>query len=422
MTRVILHLDMDAYFASVEAKANPALRGKPVLVVADPKRRSVVMTASYEARAFGVKTGMNLAEAKRLCPRALVVEGDGSKYHATTLELLDILESFTDQVEMASIDEAYLDVTGSLRLFQTDGEGLARRLQDRVRRELGLPCSVGVASNKFLAKLASGMDKPSGITVLESERVSRVLAGTPVEELCGVGPNLKAALNALGIRTAGELGEASPSALGGRFGFWGHILRRMGRGEDDSPVRRLGDVEPPKSVGHSHTLPRDTMDPDVLRSFLLLLSEKVAVRLRRGGWAARTVALTLRTAGFETASRHETLREPTDDGEILYRTSLRLLEKRWMPLEEPVRLLGVAASSLAPNAGLCYLLECLQSRRRLVETVDALNRKLGDFSVRPAAILTAERFGILPTPIPPHPTLPPPGRRTEREGNDHGEW
>ncbi len=195
MNRVILHVDMNAYFASVEQKSNPLLLGKPLAVVADSRRRAIILTASYEARPFGIKTGMPLWEAKKLCPRLVVVDGNSEKYLDASAKILDTLESFSDQVEMTSCDEAYLDATASQKLFETDGEGIARLIKTKIRKITGLSCSVGVAPNKLLAKMGSDRKKPDGLTVVKPDQIDEFLKDTPVQEMCGIGHRTREKLN-----------------------------------------------------------------------------------------------------------------------------------------------------------------------------------------------------------------------------------
>ncbi|HAH08266.1 MAG TPA: DNA polymerase IV [Elusimicrobia bacterium] len=396
MSRVVLHLDMNAYFASVEQKANPALRGRPVAVVGDLKRRSIVLTASYEARAFGVKTGNLYWDARRLCHGLIPVVGDPRKYVAQTREIVRVLEDYSDQVEVASIDEGYLDVTGSLKLFKTDGLGVARRLQARIKDELGLPCSVGAAPNKLLAKLASGLRKPMGLYEIRPEDVAGLLAELPVEELCGIGPRLKESLNRLGIRTCGQLGAAPLDLLQAEFGFWGYWMRRWGRGEDESPVRRSTELEAVKSVGHSTTLPQDTSDPEVVRSFMLLLAEKVGVRLRRGGLMGRTVSASCRYDDFRGFSKSRTLDEPLCDGPALCGVALDILHE--MRPERPLRQLGVCVSSLVLQESPPFLLEHLEKGRLAAQAMDEVNEEFGRGTLKRAGVLEAERFGVLEAP------------------------
>ena len=400
MTRVIIHVDMNAYFASVEQKANPLLRGKPLLVVADSRRRSVVMTASYEARKFGVKTAMNLWEAKKLCPHALVVDGNSDKYLDSTRKILQVLESFSNQIEMSSCDEAYLDVTGSRNYFRSDGEGIGRMLKGKVKAVTGLPCSVGVAPNKLLAKLASDRKKPDGLTVIRPEDVESFLADTPIEELCGIGDRLKNHLNRLGIKTCGQLGAMNQGFLENYFGVWGYWLKRMGQGKDDSPVKVITEREDAKSVGHSMTFPKDASDNDILKSYLLLLSEKVGCRMRENHYQGRTVSLYVRYKDFNGAGRQKAIKSPIDDGYEIYRVALSILEQ-FKPFPRPVRLLGVSVSSLIRAQWQEYLIEAMARRRELNQVYDGVNRKFGPFTLKPASLLHAERLGILDAPVPP---------------------
>ncbi len=398
MTRTILHLDMDAYFASIEQKLNPALQGKPVVVVGDLKRRSIVLTASYEARAFGIKTGDLFWNAQKLCPQVIPVISSHHKYSAQTEELVALLEQYSSQVEMTSIDEGYLDVTGSLRLFKTDGEGLARLIQKRIQDELRLPCSVGVAPNKLLAKLASGMKKPMGITVIRPETVQDILAQLPIEKISGIGPHLKASLNQMGIMTCGQLAQAPLKQLEAKFGAIGRWLKACGLGEDDSPVKNAGDEDTPKSIGHSTTLPKDTKDRRVIESFLLLLAEKVGTRLRKAKLLGRTITTTVRFHDFKTISKSHTLQEAVDDGLSVSKAAVRIFDQ--MHADRPIRLLGVTVSNLADSDGTPYLFESMEKGWQVARAMDAINEKYGKGKIRRAKVLDAEKFGVLESAMP----------------------
>jgi DNA polymerase-4 len=391
--RVIVHVDMNSYFASVEQKTNPALLGKPVVVVGDLKRRSIVLTASYEARAYGIKTGDLFWDAKRRCPQVVPVIADHHKYTAQTEEIVAILEQYSSQVEMTSIDEGFLDVTGSLGLFKTDGAGLARMIQKRIKDELQLPCSVGVAPNKLLAKLASGMKKPMGVVVIRPEAVRDTLADLPVEELSGIGPHLRASLNQMGIRTCGQLAAVPLEMLRAKFGVVGQWLRQSAQGEDDSPVKNSGEQDDAKSVGHSTTLPADTADRKVIESFILLLAEKVGIRLRKGRLLGRTITTTVRYSDFTTASKSHSVIEPVDDGLAISRIALKIFDQ--MDEGRPVRLLGVTVSNLAPADGAQFLFESLEKGRKVSRAMDEINEKFGKGKIRRAKVLEAEKFGVL---------------------------
>ncbi|MFB0525930.1 MAG: DNA polymerase IV [bacterium] len=385
MNRVIMHVDMNAFFASIEQKANPRLRNKPVLVGGSPHSRTVVATASYEAREYGVKTGMPLSEARRLCPQAILVEGNSAKYIDTSLEIIKILNEFTDQVEVFSIDEAFIDVTGSQALFGKPVE-IARKIKERLRRKLGLTCSIGIAPNKLLAKLASEMEKPDGLVEIEEEEVSNILASLPVEKLCGIGEKTAFHLSRLGIRTAEELGNAPLDLLIHHFGIIGHLLKQMGRGMDGSRVISYTEEGEVKSMGHSYTLPGDTSDMEMIRTVLLRLSEQVGRRLRKGGYRGRRVTLVLRYSDFFTFSRDLSIRDYIDCGLDIYYVALRIL-KRIGRLAKAVRLVGVKVSNLISDCGQLYLLESYKKREALMGAIDRINDKFGEFTLHPCRLL-----------------------------------
>lgn len=414
--RVVLHVDMNAFFAAVEQKARPELRGKPIVVVGGLGRRGIVLTASYEARPFGVKTGMVLFRAQALCPGLIAVEGRFSAYVEASRRIFAVLQTFTERVEMSSIDEAFLDVTDPR--FAGDDAWARRRgaeLQSAIHREVGLPCSVGVAPNKLLAKLASEMKKPNGLTMIRPEDVEVLFAKTPVDALCGIGKKMAQALKGLGIQTCAQLGAADFETLYTRFGVWGHWLKRMGQGVDDSPVARTDAPDEAKSVGHSTTFPADTKDPDLVRAYLLHLSEKVGARLRRYGREGREIALTLRNGDFKTRTVHHALAYAIQTDESIYQEADRLFQ-RFLPLRQPVRLVGVSVARLESPGGQLSLFETANPSGRLAATVDRLNAKYGKGTVTRARTALAKKHGILNPPIPPAYR----GKRDEIKGNSPG--
>jgi len=299
MDRLILHLDMNAFFASVEQRANPYLRGKPILVGGSRAARTVVATASYEARQYGVETGMPMKQALRLCPHAIVVQGTPIKYIDTSERIFRMFLDYTPLVEIFSIDEAFLDVTSTVHFFGGTLP-IAHQIKARIRNRFGLTCSIGIGPNKLIAKLASGMQKPDGLVEVTADRVPQILEDLPVDELCGIGDRLKEHLALMGIATCGELGRMTEEMLVERFGIIGSLLHRMGRGLDNSPVLLQEEITPAKSMSHCHTLEEDLYDLDRLKALLLFLSEKVASRLREDRACARTVHLTIRLPNFET--------------------------------------------------------------------------------------------------------------------------
>jgi len=386
--RTILHVDQNAFFASVEQQANPELRGRPIAVIG--RGRTVVTTASYEARAFGVKTGMTTWEAKRACPLIILVVGNNAAYTRISTQIKKIFLDYTPLVETFSIDEAFLDVTGSLRLFGSP-ERIAHLIKAQIRHHFGLTCSIGIAPNKLLAKLASEMKKPDGLTIIRPEETAGVLETVPIEDLCGIGRKTHRQLALLGIRTCGDLGRFPVENLRRRFGVIGERLVMMGQGRDDSPVVPDEEAEEVKSVGHSTTLDRDIIDRNEILRYLLQLSEMVGRRARRYGVAGKTVHLTVRYADFTTFGRQQTRPRPTNASEEIYGEAVRILDT--FVLEQPVRLLGVRITNL------CYQREQLplfaEERRKALATgaMDAVNDRYGDFSVTLGSLLDSEEKG-----------------------------
>ena len=321
--RTILHVDMDAFFASVEQKEHRWLEGKPVIVGGDPqKRRGVVSAASYPARKYGVKAGMPLILARKLCPHAtFIILTDMEKYSYISSQLVKIFYHFTPVVQPFSIDEAFLDITGCQRLFGKPYQ-IAQKLKNEIKNEVGLSCSVGIAPNKLLAKLASSLNKPDGLTIISKDKVKNTLYPLKVEKLWGIGEKTSKVLSKFGIRTLGDLASYPVEVLKNELGKAGEWLHLIANGVDDSPVFVKSPLE--KSLGHEHTLPRDTSDPDEISSVLLSLSSMVARRLRQKRFQGRTITLKLRYSDFVTLTRSETIPKPTDSEHKIYQVAKNL--------------------------------------------------------------------------------------------------
>jgi DNA polymerase IV len=384
--RTIIHVDMDAFYASVEQRDRPETRGRPVIVGADPRGRGVVSAASYEARRFGVHSAMPISRAFRLCPEGIFLPVDMDKYAAVSREIMAVLADFTPLVEPLSIDEAFLDVTAS-RALHGDGAAIAREMKERIRASVSLTASVGVAPNKFLAKVASELRKPDGLVVVEPGSEALFLAPLPVSRLWGVGRVTGAELDAMGIRTIGQLALTPAAHLEARFGKHGPALLALARGLDDRAV------EPdalPKSMGAEETFERDTGDADLLRATLRGQSERVGRELRAEGYAGRTVTLKLRFADFSTITRAHT-DDPTQDGLAIYRRVESLFDR--VRLRQAVRLIGLSVSGLGPaGAGQLSLLAPDALRReRLARAVDRLAARFGEEAVRPASLVPRQR-------------------------------
>jgi DNA polymerase-4 len=349
--RAIIHLDLDAFYTAVEILENPELEGKPVVVGGRPGERGVVASASYAARAFGVRSAMPVSRALSLCPEAVVVPPRHRLYSEYSRRVMDILRQASPLFEQMSIDEAYLDVTESTLEWE-DAIEMARELQRRVLEETGLSASLGVASNKLIAKVASDRDKPGGLTVVRPGDETRFLAPLNVRVLWGVGPVMARKLGEMGVTSVGDLAQISEAELRARFGSQGGALFRQAQGIDRRTVITEREI---KSVSQERTFRRDIADEEVLHDQLRRLSQKVAERLKRKELAACTVAIKLRYADFSTLTRQMTLAVPTDDEQAIFRAARTLLERSWQP-GRPVRLLGVAARRLSAPPGQLSLL------------------------------------------------------------------
>jgi nucleotidyltransferase/DNA polymerase involved in DNA repair len=384
--RTILHLDMDAFFAAVEQRDRPELRGQPVIIGADPKEgrgRGVVSTASYEARRFGVGSAMPISKAWRLCPHGIYIHPDIDKYAAESEKVMEILRRASDVVEPVSIDEAFLDVTGSARALG-DGPTIARRLKDAIRDELRLTASVGVATSKLVAKIASDMQKPDGLVVVPAGAEARFLAPLPIRRLWGVGPKMEEQLAKLGVVTIGDLAALDPARLERRLGTHGHDLQLLARGEDERPVA----AEPAgaKSLGQEHTYGRDTSDPARLRATLLSLADAVAARLRAHGLRARTVTLKYRDEDFQTTTHARTLREATDSGGTLFEVAQALFADVHRAGRR-VRLLGIYSSHFGDEPPQRGLFDEPAETAPLDRLRDAVVRRFGDEAITRASLL-----------------------------------
>jgi DNA polymerase-4 len=384
---VILLVDMDAFFASVEQAHHPHLRGQPVIVCGDPSRRGVVTAASYEARPSGVHAGMSLADARRLCPDAHYVEGNPEKYVSLSLKLLDLYLERTPDVEPFSVDEAFLRVGRPGDSLASAAE-FAADLQREIEARHGLTASIGVGPNKLIAKMAAGVRKPRGLTALDEAGFCRQFWSCDVQDLWGVGPKLAVRMRSLGILTVGELARAPEHVLRGAFGIIGPQLKQAASGQDDSRLVPYYDGVDPKSMGHEVTLTADSADPEFLTGTLLRLSDQVGRRLRGEGFVGRTVTLKLRDHTFATRLRQRSLAEPTDDHRQIFAAAHELWRELWTG--DQVRLLGVTVSMLsrAPRSGQVELFERDRRTRDWQTALDRVRDRLGEASLVPAATLT----------------------------------
>ena len=382
-TRTIFHVDMDAFFVSVEELYDPSLKGKAVVVGGQRDERGVVSAASYAARKFGVHSAMPLRTAAKMCPHAIFVDGHPDRYREFSEKVHKVLGTFSPQVEMASIDEAYLDMTGTERLH---GPALkaAHSLHQRMKADTGLNCSVGIGTSRLIAKVSSGQAKPNGVLYIVPGEEAKFLAPLDVREIPGVGKVMEGHLHALGIKKVGDLARLDEAELSERFGKWGLALAGKARGEDaggwfDSEVGADADA---KSISHEHTYNEDTADVAQLEATLTRLSEMVARRLRESGFHARTLQLKLRYKDFTTLTRAHTLATPTQLDTEIFEQVRALFRKNWKK-GVPVRLLGVQASSFTSQPDQINLLEGNRQQRwkDAMAAADRLRDKFGESSV-----------------------------------------
>lgn len=380
--RAVLHADLDCFFAAAEVARRPVLRGRPVIVGGGPKGtdRGVVCSATYEARARGVRTAMPLAQARSLCPEAVFLPADIAYYESLSRRFHAILHDYTPDVEPLGLDEAFLDLTGCEALVGS-AEDVAREVRRRVRAELSLACSVGVASSKVVAKVASKQCKPDGLLVVPLGEEAEFLAPLPVAVLPGVGRKTQQALASLGVATAGDLACLSRDYLARRFGVRGHVLWLHARGLDAAPVQGSA---PAKSVGREVTLPYDVSSAAAVRAVLRLHAERVGAELREREQKARRVALKLRFADMASISCSRSLAAPTYADHLLFEAACQLLPRAWQPPGRPVRLVGLSASQLVPASQLLLPLaeagvrDPLWRWESLARWTDRLRQRYGD--------------------------------------------
>lgn len=390
MERMILHVDMDAFFASVEELSSPPLRGKPVMVCGNPNGRSVVAAASYPAREFGVSSGMPVTTAKALCPNGIFIPGDPQKYIFTSLRVRKLCEKFTPVVEPFSIDEFFLDITDTAERYGGAFD-LADKLKERIRKATGLKCTVGIGPNKVLAKTASSLNKPDGIGVLGKEDIAEKLHTLPLEKLFGIGEKTKGKLNLLGMETIGDLARTPPETLDKIFGVVGEMLCRAARGEDDSPVIDEENQPKAKSIGNEYTLAEDTGQRKKLERTLMGLSAKVGRRLRKAGFRARTITVKVRFGNFDTITRAATSGQGVRLDQEISDQARKILHG--VKLNQPVRLLGVSASNLTTTCEKqmeLFGISCPLKLEKVTEAIDGLRDKFGEYAITWGSLVREE--------------------------------
>ncbi len=389
MSTLIMHIDMDAFFASVEQQVNPQLRGKPVIIGGrNNKYHSIICAASYEAKALGIKNAMPSWKALKICPHAIFVPADTAKYVYTSNEIFKILKKYTPQIEKFSVDEFFLDVAGCEKLFGPPQE-MGRSIKREIKRRFGINCTVGVAPTKITAKLAAKMHKPDGLSVMSKREVLEKLKNLPVERICGIGKRLKQRFNILGIRTCGELSQYPTELLKSHFGVMGVWLKAACLVEDVCDIKLYAkEAIPPKSVGHSQTLRKTTTDQNFIKEWVYLLSEMVAARLRRKKLQGKTVYFYV-SDGFDRGlAKRKTFSTHTYDGHEIYRRCCEIMASFDLPYI-CARVLGVSVSSLSKSNDF-YLFEEDIKREQLLKYIDQINNRFGEWTIYPAAFKCAK--------------------------------
>ena len=374
MTRRIMHIDLDAFFVSVEQAQNPDLKGKPVVVGGKPDRRGVVASASYEARHYGLHAGMPLATASRLCPQAIFIEGNFHKYRDASQKFMTILADFSPYLEPLGLDEAYLDATGFESIHGTIRQ-MAVAIKQRIKDELGICASIGIASGKVVAKIASELSKPDGLLEVPTGEERSFLKPLPVAKMPGIGKKGERILKGLGINTIGQLAALPLGVLKGHFGAASELMHNHANGIDDREVEPPGEA---KSISRETTFGKDTRDTSFLKATLRYLSERVGSDLRRQGKLARCVTLKLRYADFTTITRQQTLSQASDTDQTIFDIGIKLLRKELSGEKQAVRLIGIGVSSLVEAGRQLEMLDASTQRlEKLNSAIDRIRKKYG---------------------------------------------
>ena len=378
---MILHIDMDAFYASVEQLDNPWLKGKCV-IVGGTSNRGVVSASSYEARRFGVRSAMPIFQARQKCPDGVFIPPRMVRYKEVSKKIMAILRGFSPQVEVVSIDEAYMDISGSQRLHGNP-EAVARDIKHTIKQELGLTCSVGVAPVKFLAKVASDMDKPDGLTIIQPQEMAQFIESLPIQKVAGVGKKTYLRLASMGIKTLGDVNKFAPKMLLDRLGKFGQRLMELASGNDHATVTPWS---PHKSVSSERTLGEDTRDKQLLHTYLLKQSEEVARQLRKTGVKAKTITLKIKHADFKQYTRSKTISTPTRSSETIYQHAAGLLDN--YELTQKIRLIGVGTSGFQSagqpvQLGLFEAVEQSDKSWEIVDrTVEDITQKFGQDAIK----------------------------------------
>ncbi|MCI6008438.1 DNA polymerase IV [Oscillospiraceae bacterium LCP25S3_E10] len=391
MSRIILHSDCNCFYASVECALNPALKGKPVAVSGNPeKRHGIILTKSEEAKKFGVKTGETIWQAKKKCPQLITLPPNFSKYVEYSKRVKEIYYKYTDMVESFGLDEAWLDVTGSTKLFG-NGYEIAQQIRNRIKKELDITVSIGVSYNKIFAKLGSDYKKPDAVTLINKSNYKHLVWSLPAEDLLYVGSATKKKLNSLGIFTIGQIANTPADILKKNLGKWGQMLHSFANGNDTSTVALYGETSPVKSIGNSTTSPRDLKDITDVKIIMGVLADSVARRMREQGLSCMLVSITVRDSKLYSFTRQKKLLSYTDITSEILNTALALFKENYS-WKNPIRSLGLSVSELTCKDSGTQLSLFEDNKKRLRQesldkTTDALKNRFGNFIINPAVML-----------------------------------
>ena len=393
--RIILHVDMNSYFASVEQQARPQLLGRPIGVTGSDKKRTIIVAASIEAKKFSVKTGTQVHEAKKLCPHIVLIVADCNRYEAITRQFLKIFVSKTPLVEIFSIDEAFLDLSSQADSSQ-QAEVIAIEIKQKIKETIGqnIRCSIGIAQNKFMAKLASEAHKPDGLTVVAPGKEIKFLDQFKLTDACGIGSRIYARLVKLGVNSFRDLRSLDQTTLTLIFNSYGLKLWSIARGIDRSPILPYFLRPEPKSISRSKTLSRNTLDKSIIEKFVLSFCHNIGAELRQKKLLAGSVGIYLRLSDFTHIGRDETIRNPTDLTSELFSCAKQILN--FLEVRKPVRKIGVWVGALTRNQGQIYLLTEFERREVVEQTADQINKKYGGFIVKSASLASCSFDGRSP--------------------------
>ncbi len=394
--KTILHIDFNSYFATVEQQANPRLRGKPIGVTGgDRMKRTVIGAASVEAKKFGVKTGMQIWEARKLCPEIILVPGDSDKYLETTKRFLNIIKDYSPCVEIFSIDEVFLETKDCYSPLD-----LAMTIKKRIQSEVGewITCSIGISYNKIMAKLAGSLYKPDGLVVIADEKAAQfILDRVELDEICGIGGRIKKRLNNMGVFNFPQLRQVPLEALLASFKSYGQVLYNMSRGIDDNPVVPFYEKEEVKSIGHRHTIDHDTDNPEEIKQILLKLTELIARKLRAKKLVGKTVNCWYRSHDFLGEGMQTTI-SYTQDGLEIFKAGWQIFEKIWD--RRKIRMIGISISNLKPlTPQNLSLLPEINRQEKIIRSIDKINDKYGEFTLQRGILLGTSKMRRTPNPF-----------------------